>query len=62
MFPKTGQPCALVTCLSRRRTWMRTMWGEPQALALLAEAGFTHVAVRQVEGDPWNNYDIARTH
>jgi hypothetical protein len=39
-----------------------TMWGEPQALALLAEAGFTHVAVRQVEGDPWNNYDIARTH
>jgi hypothetical protein len=28
----------------------------------LAEAGFTEVAVRQVEGDPFNNFYIARKH
>ena len=38
------------------------MWGEQKALELLAEAGFTEVAVRQVEGDPFNNFYIARKH
>ena len=39
-----------------------TMWGEQKALELLAEAGFTDVVVKQVEGDPFNNYYIARRH
>jgi hypothetical protein len=26
MLTKTGQPCAVVICLSRRRTWMRSIW------------------------------------
>jgi len=36
------------------------MWGEQQALAYLAEAGFTDVVVQQVEGDFINNFYIAR--
>ena len=36
------------------------MWGEKKALELLAEAGFTDVAVKQVEGDFLNNFYIAR--
>ena len=36
-----------------------TMWGEQKARELLAEAGFTTVAVTQVEGDIQNNYYIA---
>jgi SAM-dependent methyltransferase len=37
-----------------------TMWGEQKALELLSEAGFTNVAVREIEGDIFNNYYIAR--
>ncbi len=37
-----------------------TMWGEQKALEFLAEAGFTDVVVKQVEGDPINNFYIAR--
>jgi hypothetical protein len=36
-----------------------TCWGEQKALELLAEAGFTNVAVKRVEGDIMNNYYIA---
>lgn len=36
------------------------MWGEQKALEFLAEAGFTDVVVRQVEGDFINNFYIAR--
>jgi hypothetical protein len=39
-----------------------TMWGEQKALELLAEAGFTEVVVKQVAGDPFNNYYIAKKH
>ena len=35
------------------------MWGEQQAQQMLAEAGFTHVAVKKVEGDILNSYFIA---
>ncbi|MCI0348266.1 MAG: methyltransferase domain-containing protein [Acidobacteriales bacterium] len=37
-----------------------TMWGEQRALELLHHAGFTDVAVRQIEGDIFNNYYIAQ--
>lgn len=36
-----------------------TVWGEQQALALLAEAGFTRVEVRHIPTDVVNNYYIA---
>jgi SAM-dependent methyltransferase len=36
-----------------------TAWGEQKAQELLAEAGFDHVDVRQVEGDIFNNYYVA---
>jgi len=37
-----------------------TAWGEQKARELLAEAGFTDVQVKRVEGDILNNYYIAR--
>jgi 2-polyprenyl-3-methyl-5-hydroxy-6-metoxy-1,4-benzoquinol methylase len=37
-----------------------TVWGEQQALAMLAEAGFTRVEVQRLAADPLNNYYIAR--
>jgi ubiquinone/menaquinone biosynthesis C-methylase UbiE len=35
------------------------MWGTQKALAMLADAGFTNVEVKNVEGDIFNNYYIA---
>jgi hypothetical protein len=35
-------------------------WGEEKARELLAEAGFTSVAVSRVEGDPLNAYYVCR--
>jgi hypothetical protein len=35
------------------------MWGEQKAQQMLAEAGFTHVEVKKVEGDLFNSYFIA---
>jgi SAM-dependent methyltransferase len=35
------------------------VWGRQKALAMLAEAGFTDVVVKNVEGDIFNNYYIA---
>ena len=36
------------------------MWGEQTALAMLADAGFVQVEVLKNEGDPVNNYYVAR--
>ena len=41
-------------------TGLGNMWGEQKALEMLADAGFKHVDVKQVEGDMINNYYIAR--
>ena len=38
-----------------------TMWGEQTARRMLADAGFTHVEVKQVEGDFMNAYYICST-
>jgi ubiquinone/menaquinone biosynthesis C-methylase UbiE len=35
------------------------MWGRQKALAMLAEAGFTNVEMKNVDGDIFNNYYIA---
>jgi ubiquinone/menaquinone biosynthesis C-methylase UbiE len=37
-----------------------TMWGEQKARELFAEAGFSGIDVKQVEGDILNNYYVAR--
>ena len=37
-----------------------TMWGEQKATELFAEAGFSQVDIRYVEGDMMNSYYIAR--
>ena len=37
-----------------------TVWGKHKALELLAEAGFTQVDLREIDGDVFNNYYIAR--
>ena len=37
-----------------------TVWGEQKALEMLADAGFTHVEVKQIPGDIINNYYICR--
>jgi hypothetical protein len=37
-----------------------TMWGEQVARRMLADAGFTSVDVKTVEGDIENSYYIAR--
>jgi 2-polyprenyl-3-methyl-5-hydroxy-6-metoxy-1,4-benzoquinol methylase len=37
-----------------------TVWGEQRAKRMLDEAGFTDIEVKQVEGDIFNNYYIAR--
>jgi ubiquinone/menaquinone biosynthesis C-methylase UbiE len=36
------------------------MWGEQRALQMLADAGFKNVDVKQVDGDLFNNYYIAK--
>jgi ubiquinone/menaquinone biosynthesis C-methylase UbiE len=41
-------------------TGLGTVWGEQVAREMLAEAGFTNIDVKQVEGDAWNNYFIAK--
>jgi SAM-dependent methyltransferase len=37
-----------------------TCWGHQLATSMLADAGFTNVAVHEIESDPINNYYIAR--
>ena len=36
------------------------VWGEQLARSMLADAGFGRVELRQVDGDIFNNYYIAR--
>ncbi|MGI8605702.1 MAG: transcriptional regulator, partial [Gaiellaceae bacterium] len=37
-----------------------TVWGEQKALEMLGEAGFGDVEVKQIDGDPFNNYYVAK--
>jgi SAM-dependent methyltransferase len=48
--------------LSSGGAGLGTMWGEELALAMLADAGFASVEVRQLPQDFLNNYYIARVH
>jgi hypothetical protein len=37
-----------------------TVWGRQLATSMLADAGFTDVAVHEVDGDPLNYYYVCR--
>jgi Zn-dependent membrane protease YugP len=49
----------MTVSLARDGVGLGAMWGEQIARQMLAEAGFTRVEVKQVEGDLFNNYYIA---
>ena len=51
----------MTVSLAQSGEGLGTMWGEQMARELLAEAGFTQVEVKRVEGDILNSYYIART-
>jgi ubiquinone/menaquinone biosynthesis C-methylase UbiE len=61
LYTVSTMHCMTVS-LARNGEGLGAMWGEQQALELLAEAGFTDVTVKQVEGDPFNNFYIAKKH
>jgi SAM-dependent methyltransferase len=56
--------CSLFHCmtvsLALDGEGLGTMWGEPKARELLAEAGFTRVDVQRIEDDIQNAYFVAR--
>jgi SAM-dependent methyltransferase len=49
----------MTVSLAQEGAGLGTMWGEQLARQMLAEAGFQHVEVKQVEGDLFNNYYVA---
>lgn len=51
----------MTTSLGTGGAGLGTLWGRQTALRMLAEAGFGHVDVRTVEGDPLNVYYLAAT-
>jgi SAM-dependent methyltransferase len=63
-FAPMGYTTSYMHCMSvslaQGGEGLGTMWGKQQALELLADAGFAAVEVKQVEGDWFNNYFIAR--
>ncbi|OEJ97558.1 class I SAM-dependent methyltransferase [Streptomyces thermolilacinus] len=50
----------MTTSLSTGGAGLGTVWGEQTARAMLADAGFTRVDTRAVEGDPVNLYYVCR--
>ncbi len=50
----------MTTSLSQGGEGLGTVWGEQKARELLAEAGFTRVDVRQIEGDPVHAFYVAK--
>lgn len=58
-------PASMTDSLARDGEGLGAMWGEQKALEFLSGARFidvADVAVEQVEGDPINNFYIARKH
>jgi SAM-dependent methyltransferase len=49
----------MTVSLALRGVGLGAVWGTQKALAMLADAGFTNVEVKNVEGDIFNNYYIA---
>ena len=49
----------MTVSLSQGGAGLGCMWGKERALALLAAAGFSEVAVRRTEADPYSDYFLA---
>lgn len=49
----------MTVSLAQGGAGLGAMWGEQKARQMLAEAGFTRVDVKRIEGDLFNNYYIA---
>ena len=60
MFTTSLMHCMTVS-LAQGGAGLGAMWGEQTARRMLAEAGFTDIAVHRVEGDAINSYYVART-
>lgn len=58
MYTVSCMHCMTVS-LGRGGAGLGAMWGEQKARQMLAEAGFTRVDVKRIEGDLFNNYYIA---
>ncbi len=58
MYAVSCMHCMTVS-LALDGTGLGAMWGEQQARAMLADAGFARIAVEQVEGDRYNKYYVA---
>ena len=50
----------MTVSLSGGGAGLGTMWGQGLAVSMLADAGFSQVEIAEVDGDPFNNYYIAR--
>ena len=50
----------MTVSLSGGGAGLGTMWGQGLAGSMLADAGFSQVKIAEVDGDPFNNYYIAR--
>ena len=58
MYTISCMHCMTVS-LAQGGVGLGAMWGEQKARELLAAAGFRHVAMKRIEGDPVNNYYVA---
>jgi 2-polyprenyl-3-methyl-5-hydroxy-6-metoxy-1,4-benzoquinol methylase len=52
----------MTVSLAQDGAGLGTVWGEQKAREMLVEAGFGIVDVKRIEGDPFNNYYVARRH
>ena len=50
----------MTVSLAQDGAGLGTMWGEQQALDMLGAAGFGSVDAKRIDGDPFNNYYVAR--
>jgi hypothetical protein len=50
----------MTVSLAQNGEGLGAMWGKQKALEYLAEAGFSNVVIKEVPGDIFNYYYIAR--
>ncbi|MHA2089762.1 MAG: class I SAM-dependent methyltransferase [Candidatus Kariarchaeaceae archaeon] len=59
LYSSSTMHCMTVS-LAYNGQGLGNMWGEEKALEMLNDAGFTNIEVKEVEGDVFNNYYIAK--
>jgi 2-polyprenyl-3-methyl-5-hydroxy-6-metoxy-1,4-benzoquinol methylase len=50
----------MTVSLAQDGAGLGTVWGEQKAVEMLSAAGFDKVDVKRIDGDPFNNYYVAR--